>query len=262
MIRLRPALALTALAVLLAAGIASAGSSDVRSQPFAFSVTRLPSGVGGFSEPSIAVSSRYHVFFCGPRGIGTGNAFVRTADWKTFEGFDITDTPAEGEDCDVKVGPDDAIYEADLQIIGGAVRKSVLDGQGPPAPPNTTGDGSFDYQVYEDTVEQDRQWLGTDPTDGSIVYYGYHDLAAEAEIVAKSLDGGKTFPFHTVTSDSPLLAADTFPNTFSGPIRVDPADHDTVVQVYGTSTAQDNGNACNPDTACFGFPKRVVVAVS
>ena len=52
------------------------------------------------------------------------------------------------------------------------------------------------------------------------------------------------------------LARDTFPNTFSGPIRVDPVDHETVVQVYGTSTASDNVGACNPDTACFGFPKQ------
>jgi hypothetical protein len=251
-----------AFAALAALPAAVAGGGDVRSQRFAFTTTNLLPPIGGFGEPSIAVSSKDHVFFCGPDGLFAGNAFVRSADWKTFQRFEITDTPVNGEDCDVKVGPDDAVYEANLQIFGGAIRKSVLDGQGPPAPPNTNGNGSFDYQVWEDPFEQDRQWLAPDPTDGSIVYYGYHDLTAEAEFVAKSLDGGKTFPIRTVTSNDPALAADTFPNTFSGPVRVDPADHSTVVQAYGISTVGDNIAACNPDTLCFGYPKTVIAAVS
>jgi hypothetical protein len=250
-----------AIAALAAVPAASAGG-DVRSAKFAFTTTNLMPPIGGFGEPSIALSSKDHVFFCGPDGLLTGNAFVRSADWKTFQRFEIVDTPVNGEDCDVKVGPDDAVYEANLQIAGAAIRKSVLDGQGPPAPPNTTGNGSFDYQVWEDPYEQDRQWLAPDPTDGSIVYYGYHDLAAEAEVVAKSLDGGKTFLLRTVTSSDPLLVPDTYPNTFSGPVRVDPVDHNTVAQVYGISTLGSNIGACNPDTLCFGFPKILVVAVS
>src|SRR4051794_30091749 len=252
-----------ALAVLLITSSAAGGkTADVRSQKFAFTATNLLPPTGGFGEPSIALSSKDHVFMCGPEGLVTGNAFVRSPDWKTFQRFNIVDTPVSGEDCDVKVGPDDAVYEANLQIFGGAIRKSVLDGQGPPAPPNTTGNGSFDYQVYEDAVEQDRQWLAPDPTDGSIVYFGYHDIAAELEFVAKSLDGGKTFAFRTPTSTDPTQLADTVPNTFSGPVRVDPVDHNTVVQAYGISTAQDNINACNATTACFGFPKKILVAVS
>ena len=139
------------LALLLITSTAAGGkAADVRSQKFAFTATNLLPPTGGFGEPSIALSSKDHVFMCGPEGLVTGNAFVRSADWKSFERFNIVDTPVNGEDCDVKVGPDDAVYEANLQIVGGAIRKSVLDGQGPPAPPNTTGNGSFDYQVYED----------------------------------------------------------------------------------------------------------------
>src|ERR671936_2115086 len=175
----------------------------------------------------MALSFKDHVFFCGPHGINVGNGFIRTADWTNFQYFNISDAGLKGEDCDVKVGADDAVYEASLQIYGSAIRKSVLDGQGPPAPPNTNGNGSFDYQLYEDTVEQDRQWLAPDPTDGSIVYFAYHDLTAELMVVAKSLDGGKTFLIHDVTSNDPALAPDTAPNTFSGPVRVDPVDHQT-----------------------------------
>jgi hypothetical protein len=249
-----------AFAALAAVPAASSAGGDVRSAKFAFTTTNLISPIGGFSEPSIALSSKDHVFLCGPTG--GANGFIRSADWKTFERFNITDLLISGGDCDVKVGPDDAVYEADLQIYGSAIRKSIMDGQGPPAPPNTDGNGSFDYQVYEDTVEQDRQWLAPDPIDGSIVYFGYHDFAAESEIVAKSLDGGKTFPIHVVTSSDPTLVSDTNPNTFSGPVRVDPIDHNTVVQVYGTSTLTGNIDACNATTACFGMPKRVIVAVS
>jgi hypothetical protein len=243
---------LVSLVFLIAAPAALAGR-DVRSQKFLFTATTLPvpSGFTAFSEPSIVLSSKDHVFFCGPKGLLTGNGFVRTADWKTFQRFNIFDAPVSGEDCDVKVGPDDAVYTANLQIIGGAIRKSVADGQ----------EGTF-TQVTEDPVEQDRQWLAPDPADGSIVYYGYHDLSLELEIVAKSLDGGKTFPIHSVTSTDPLLLPDTAPNTFSGPVRVDPADHNTVVQAYGISTMGDNIAACNPDTLCFGYPKTVVAAVS
>jgi hypothetical protein len=124
------------------------------------------------------------------------------------------------------------------------------------------GNGSFDYQVTEDPVEQDRQWLAPDPADASILYYGYHDFVSESEVVAKSLDGGKTFPIHTVASSDPTLLTDTLPNTFSGPVRVDPVDHNTVVQVYAISTAAANAAACNTETACFGMPKRIVAAVS
>lgn len=238
------------------------GGGDVRSKRFAFTTTNLMPPTGGFGEPSIALSSKDHVFLCGPQGLTKGNAIVRTADWKSFERFNIVDKPVSGEDCDIKVGPDDAVYEANLQIAGSAIRKSVLDGQGPPAPPNTMGNGSFDYQVYEDTVDQDRQWLAPDPADGSVVYFAYHDFAAEQEIVAKSIDGGKTFPLHTLASNDPSLAPDTGDNTFSGPIRVDPTNHENVAVVYGISTFADNADACNPDMLCFGMPKIVVVAVS
>ncbi len=251
-----------ALLLITSSAVGGKGGSDIRAQKLAFTATNLLPPTGGFSEPSIALSSKDHVFLCGPNGLGAGNAFVRSADWKSFERFDINDVPISGGDCDIKVGPDDAVYEANLQLFGSAIRKSVLDGRGPPAAPNTTGNGSFDYQLYEDTVEQDRQWLANDPTDGSIVYFGYHDLSAEVEVVAKSLDGGKTFPIHNVTSLDPALLPDTAPNTYSGPVRVDPTDHNTLVQVYAISTIGDNVEACNPDTVCFGEPKTIVTAIS
>jgi hypothetical protein len=68
-----------AIAALVLVPAASAGG-DVRSAKFAFTTTNLMPPIGGFGEPSIALSSKDHVFFCGPEGLFTGNAFVRTAD--------------------------------------------------------------------------------------------------------------------------------------------------------------------------------------
>jgi hypothetical protein len=45
-------------------------------------------------------------------------------------------------------------------------------------------------------------------------------------------------------------------------VRVDPVDHNTVVQVYGISSIGENVDSCDPDQLCFGFPKTVVAAVS
>src|SRR5207249_4759076 len=84
----------------------------------------------------------------------------------------------------------------------------------------------------------------------------------ESEFVDKSLDGGKTWPIHSLASSDPNLLPDTVPNTFSGPIRVDPVDHNTIAIVYGTSTLGGNLANCNATTACFGWPTRVVAAVS
>ncbi|MFN2624672.1 MAG: sialidase family protein, partial [Mycobacteriales bacterium] len=43
-------------------------------------------------------------------------------------------------------------------------------------------------------VDSDRQWLTPDPKDASVVWMSYHDLAGPNVWVAKSIDGGATFP--------------------------------------------------------------------
>jgi hypothetical protein len=97
-----------------------------------------------------------------------------------------------------------------------------------------------------------------------VLYLAFHDLALEVEVVAKSTDGGRTFVKHSVASNDPALAGDTFPNTFSGPVRVDPTDPNRVYVVYGISTQADNAATCqtNPTNCPFGPPRSVVVARS
>ena len=71
------ALAVVAIAAGLLAMPAGAGQgSDVRSKPFAFTATTLPvpAGFSAFSEPSVALNSKDHVYFCGPLGLSDGNS--------------------------------------------------------------------------------------------------------------------------------------------------------------------------------------------
>jgi hypothetical protein len=222
-----------------------AGGGDIRSKAFAFTPTELTSYP--FAEPSVEVFNNYHVVFCGPGG-DSGNYFGRTADWKNFSLISISDPVIGGGDCDIKIGPTGTLYEADLQLFGSAIRRSADEGQ---------TWGTADY--YEEPIEEDRQWLATDPHNSKIVYFVYHDLTLEAEIMSKSLDGGVTFPIHSVVSTDPALAGDTFPNTFSGPIVVDPSDTSRLYVAYGISNVQRN---TDPAYAPFGLPLTVVVASS
>jgi hypothetical protein len=221
------------------------GGGDVRSKPFAFTPTELTNYP--FAEPSVEVFNNYHVIFCGPGG-DSGNYFGRTADWKNFSLISITDPVIGGGDCDIKIGPTGILYEADLQLFGSALRRSFDEGQ---------TWGTADY--YEEPIEEDRQWLAPDPHNSKVVYFVYHDLTLEAEVMAKSLDGGVTYPIHSIVSTDPALGTDTFPNTFSGPIVVDPSDSSRVYVAYGISNLQRN---LDPAFAPFGLPLQVVVGVS
>jgi hypothetical protein len=226
-------------------GSKPSGGGDVRSKPFAFTATDITSYP--FAEPSVEVFNNYHVVFCGPGGDG-GNYFGRSADWTHFSLISIPDPVIGGGDCDIKISPTGTLFEADLQIFGSAIRRSADEGQ---------TWATTDY--YEEPIEEDRQWLAPDPNDPSIVYFVYHDFAAEAEVMAKSIDGGVTFPIHSLVSTDPTLAPNTYPNTFSGPIVVDPSNSQNVYVAYGISNLQGN---LDPAYAPFGLPLTVVVGSS
>lgn len=222
--RSKLALAVAASAVAAAFLTPPAGAEgDVREGPFEITETHIRAGT---AEPSIALSSRDHVFMCGPNGFPGGrNTFVRSEDWVTFEQKDIFDRTGGG-DCDVEVGPDDAIYTANLQLWASAIRKSTDDGK------------TFSSTATEDAVEQDRQWLATDPTDPAIVYMGYHDWSISAIVIAKSIDGGQTFLIHSLVSSDPLIHADSARKTIPGPVVVDPTDPERVYMVWATGTTE------------------------
>jgi hypothetical protein len=80
---------------------------------------------------------------------------------------------------------------------------------------------------------------------------------AEAEIVAKSIDAGATFPIHSLVSNDPETVPDTYPNAFSGPVVVDPSNTERVYVAYGISNLQGN---LDPQYAPFGLPLTVMWA--
>src|SRR5437879_7075795 len=113
-----------------------------------------------YGEPQLVLSKGDHVLICTPGG---GVSVFRSVNWKHFSYQQVHDR-AGGGDCDIAVGPDNAVYIADLQIFASEVRKSVDDGR------------TFNTVDTEDPVEQDRQFLAPDPTNPNIVYFGYHDF--------------------------------------------------------------------------------------
>lgn len=236
----------TALTLLVLVAIqARASEPDIRSLPF--QMTAVDITQTAFAEPSIAITPRGTVLMCGPLGFPGGrNGFIRTEDWTTFERFEVSDRTGGG-DCELKVGPDGAVYTANLQLWASAVRKSVDDGK------------TWTYQTTEDAVEQDRQWLATDPTDGSIVYMGYHDWSIGAIVIAKSLDGAKTFPIHSVVSTDPVYVARSGGGTIPGPVRVDPTDHDRVYMVWSVSNVADCAETGEDPSACAFRPHRTIL---
>ena len=242
--RVAPAVLLAAL-LAVTIPVQARPAADIRSRPFSFTAISVPDS--NFSEPSVALTQHDSVLFCGPTRPTV--AYVRTGDWTTFQRQQLGS--AGGSDCDVKVGADNAVYVADLQIAGTDIVKSVDDGV------------SFAF-AGEEPVEEDRQWIAPDPSDPNVLYLAFHDLALENEVVAKSVDGGQSFTQHAIASSDPSLASDTVPNTFSGPVRVDPTDTSRVYVAYGTSTLDGNLTMCEtqPTNCPFGLPRRVVVAAS
>jgi hypothetical protein len=251
--------ALTAPLVLLAALLALPGGAeaarksrtDVRARPFRFTAQHVPAD---FTEPSAIVTRKGTVLFCGPLGLGDmAEGVVRSTNWKTFESFEVSSPIGGGGDCDIKQSPDGTLYLTDLQAFGATIHRS-------------TDDGATWEFLWQEPIEEDRQWLATDPNDPNVVYLAYHDLTAEAEIVSKSTDGGQTFVQHAIVHDLEALGLlpDTFPNTFSGPIRVDPSDSNRVYLAYGISSLGGNAHQCvyNTGGCPFGDPLSIVVASS
>lgn len=233
--------ALTALAFAGMTPVQADG--DIRDLPFAFTQTDLKNS--DFGEPSLALSAKDHVFICGPLGVpGGSNQFLRSADWTTWSAKTITDRGGGG-DCDVRVGADGAVYTANLQIWASAIRKSTDDGV------------TFDTMATEDAVEQDRQWLATDPSDPNIVYLGYHDWSIAAIIVAKSIDGGATFLIHSVVSTDPFIHATGARTSIPGSLRVDPTNPDRLYMVWTIGEAADC--VTDPVARCVGLTHRTLV---
>ncbi len=216
---------------------------------------------GSYGEPSLALApDGRHVAVCVPGGGGT-KVWWSADRGKTF-GTTATKSSNGGGDCELDFLPNGTLLDADLEVTDSNVKVSKDFGK------------TFDAGRPVG-VEQDRQWFAHSP-DGKYTYLVYHDFAAEAELYARSTDGGLTWPStdganpvnntdqatapgNPVTPAKPGQAAslvDQGGNTFSGPMLISPDGRDSYV-VYSISDLGSNATAATPP---YGPTRGIIVA--
>src|SRR3954468_4511063 len=171
-----------ALALSLPAGAASS--------PLSFRRTVLQDQKQ-YGEPSLAITKDgKHIAVCVPGGSGT-YVWYSGNDGRSF-GKSKTESANGGGDCELDFLPNGDLLGADLEVYDSNVKMSKDFGK--------TWDAGRSVGV-----EQDRQWFAHS-ADGKTAYLVYHDFAAEGEFMARSTDGGKTWP--TQDAAIPVTGAD------------------------------------------------------
>lgn len=93
-------------------------------------------------------------------------------------------------------------------------------------------------------VDSDRQWLAPDPHNPKVVYMSYHDLAGPNIWVARSTDGGTTFPQRVpVTAFTPTAFADAEGGNTSARPLIDPRRESTLYVTYAYSDPVTSNSA-------------------
>src|SRR4051794_12624231 len=241
--------------------------------PFGFTTQGLSKdatgGFSGYGEPSLAMAPDGHHLVSSTPGCA-GVCYWNSAN------NGITWTPVEsaggGGDSELDFLKDGTLLSADLAITDSVMHRS------------------FDFgKTWVDSTtagtEQDRQWLGHSPDstkNGGTQYLAYHDFVLEAEFIATSTDGGKTWTNNPLGTDAILVnSADQFTatpagagctpgtsaayvdqgvNPFSGPILVEKNGQDLYV-LYSISALPPTV-APTPGVPPFGPTRAVVVGHS
>jgi hypothetical protein len=217
---------------------------------------------GSYGEPSLAITKDgKHIAVCVPGGSGTyvwysgndGHSFGKTA----------TSSANGGGDCELDFLPNGDLLNADLEVYDSNVKLSKDFGK------------TFD-SGRSVGVEQDRQWFAHS-ADGKTAYLVYHDFAAEGEFMARSTDGGTTWPTqdaaipvtgadqasapgNPITPNKPggpASIADQGGNTFSGPMLISPDQREQYV-LYSISDL--GSNTVGTTTPPYGPTRGIVVA--
>lgn len=259
-----------------ASGASLAGPDDMTAPygPFGFTTKglgpRADGKFGSYGEPSLAIApDGKHVVSSTPgcAGVCYWYSANNGKTWKTAQ----TDFGGGG-DSELDFLPDGTLISADLAVTDSGMGRSLDFGK---TWENSGTAGS----------EQDRQWLAHTPNatrNGGTLYLAYHDFVAEAEFVATSHDGGKSWTTGTLptneivvnnaaqftavpagvdcTAGNTSSLVDQGVNTFSGPIMVDRNGKDLYV-MYSISDLQSNVDPTS-GVPPFGPTRAVVVAHS
>lgn len=190
-------------------------------------------------EPSLAFdpAGDGHFYAVAPGGEeGKGAAFWGSADdGLTWPFVRAVGSQAGGFDSDVEVGTDHTIYVADLEASSSAICRSHDFGK-------SFSDGCEEGTAEKQAgAEEDRQWLTASPNDAKVVYFTYHDLAAQFPTLLKSSDGGNNFApcGNLVYPAGPLVPA-AFGNTIVGKAAVG-RDETIAVPIGSPTPAQVAG---------------------
>jgi hypothetical protein len=177
------ATAAAALGAALVPGTATAG-------PFGTPV--VVSGVDA-SEPGIDVAPDGTLYVNAPPGIGSKLPFSPSYVWRSLDAgatwvqtpFSLRADAPGGGDSDISVAPDGTLSWTDLWLGSSTVGKSTDKAQ------------TWTAQALQGTYVQDRQWVAG--VGGGVVYHVTHQLPTGIT-VARSVDGGVTYPTQTVAA--------------------------------------------------------------
>ena len=234
---------MVSLLAIVAAPAVRAGSPNGGFTWMAHPVTQA----SDFAEPGVDVDHANRIFVVAPGGAGV--QLWRSFDGgKTFRHKEIP-SPNGGGDADIEFDLHDVGYAADLAIVDSNVSRST---------------DHFDTWSQQGVgIEQDRQWLAH--LCDRVLYLAYHDFVAEAELLNRSDDQGKTWSsVPTFISPAPGSASslgllpDQGVNTNSGPVVVDQATGDVYV-TFAISSVVGNLTTGVPP---YGQTSQVVVAAS
>jgi hypothetical protein len=145
------------------------------------------------SEPGIDVDSAGVLYVNAPPGIGSKLPFSPSYLYKSTDNgatwaltpFSLRADAPGGGDSDLSVAPDDTLSWTDLWLGSSTVGKSTDKAQ------------SWLANPLQGTYVQDRQWVAG--VGGGVVYHVTHQIPTGIT-VARSVDGGLTYPTQTVAA--------------------------------------------------------------
>lgn len=253
------ALALAAVAATVAGFSASADEGELPArgnQAFGWKVQQLPhtanSGVG---EPSILTAHGLTVVDSFGPTIWTSTNHGKSWTLRDPEQIDITGCPSG--DADHTILGDGSILADNLCTAGPTNLLYRSRDKGKTFKPA----GAADAVPGEAGVDSDRQWLSPDPRDPHVVYMSYHDLAGPNIWVARSDDGGTTFPQRVpVTAFTPTAFLDAEGGNTSARPLIDPRRETTVYVPYAYSDPVTSNSAA-PTEPDFVL-RKIGVAIS
>lgn len=174
------------------AAVAAASLQGGAANAGVFGTPVVVSGVD-VSEPGIDVAPDGTLYVNAPPGIGSKLPFSPSYVWRSSDAgatwvqtpFSLRADAPGGGDSDLSVAPDGTLSWTDLWLGSSTVAKSTDKAQ------------TWTANPLQGTYVQDRQWVAG--AGGGVVYHVTHQIPSGIT-VARSVDGGVTYPTQTIAA--------------------------------------------------------------